>query len=206
MEDKLLGKNYERELPEGYEEVFKVDITNKRLAIIMNVAALVVSALLVVAAILIIRPADFFENVGLVKLLVYWLALVVYIVLHELVHGIAYKLLTRQKLKFGLTLGAAYCGVPDIYVYRRASMIALLAPFAVFNIVFLAMAFFMPNQWDRFFSAVLFAFHFGGCAGDLYMTYLFLTRFKDERTLTRDFGPTAVYYLPRERGKQSCTE
>lgn len=200
MTDKRKGKTYETELPEGYEAVFKVDVTNKRFAIIMNLAALIITAALVFAAVKLVRPQDFLESFAPSKLLVYCAALIAYIVLHELVHGIAYKLLTRQKLKFGLTAGAAYCGVPDIYVYRRAGLIALLAPFTVFNIVFLAMAFFMPNQWDRFFSALLFAFHFGGCAGDLYMTILFMTRFKDGRTLTRDFGPAAAYYLPKERG------
>ena len=200
MDGKPRGRNFETELPEGYEAVFKVDVTNKRFAIIMNLAALIITAALVFAAVKLVRPQNFLESFAPSKLLVYCAALIAYIVLHELVHGIAYKLLTRQKLKFGLTAGAAYCGVPDIYVYRRAGLIALLAPFTVFNIVFLAMAFFMPNQWDRFFSALLFAFHFGGCAGDLYMTYLFMTRFKDKRTLTRDFGPAAVYYLPKERG------
>lgn len=201
MADKRKGRTYETELPAGYEEAMRVDVKDKRLAIKLNLAALIITAVLVFAAIMIIHPGDFFENVRPVKLFIYWFALIVYIVLHELVHGLAYKLLTGQKLKFGLTLGAAYCGVPDIYVYRRASLIALLAPFAVFSVVFLAMAFFMPNKWDSFFSALLFAFHLGGCAGDLYMTYLFMTRFKDDRTLTRDFGPTAVYYLPKSHGE-----
>ena len=201
MADKRKGRTYETELPAGYEETMRVDVKDKRLAIKLNLAALIITAVLVFAAIRIIRPENLFENVRPGKLFIYWFALIVYIVLHELVHGLAYKLLTGQKLKFGLTFGAAYCGVPDIYVYRRASLIALLAPFAVFSVVFLAMAFFMPNKWDSFFSALLFAFHLGGCVGDLYMTYLFMTRFKDDRTLTRDFGPTAVYYTRAVREK-----
>ena len=199
MTDKRKGRTYETELPEGYEEVMRLDIKDKRFAVKLNLAAIVITALLVAAVLLIMRPWKFTDSFTLGSQIVFWFAFVIYIVLHELVHGIAYKLLTGQKLKFGLTLGAAYCGVPDIYVYRSTNLIALLAPFAVFNLVFLAMAFFMPNQWIRLFSAMLFAFHFGGCAGDLYMTLLFMTRFKDGRTLTRDFGPAAVYYLPKAR-------
>ena len=58
--------------------------------------------------------------------LVFFLMLVLYILLHELVHGAAYKLLTGRKLTFGLTLSVAYCGVPDIFVYRNAALAALL--------------------------------------------------------------------------------
>ncbi|MCQ2122483.1 MAG: DUF3267 domain-containing protein, partial [Fibrobacter sp.] len=61
--------------------------------------------------------------------------MLVYIVLHELVHGAVYKLLTGQKLTFGFKASVAYCGVPDIYVYRRTALAALLAPFVVFDIV-----------------------------------------------------------------------
>ena len=200
MTDKK-GRTYETELPEGYEEVMRVDVQDKRFAVILNIAAIVITALIVAAALRIMRPRDFTDDLTLSGMLAFFLLFVVYIVLHELVHGAAYKLLTGQKLKFGLTLGAAYCGVPDIYVYRSASLIALLAPFVVFNAVFLAMALLLPDQWSRFFSALLFAFHFGGCAGDLYMTLLFMTRFRDGRTLTRDFGPAAAYYRPKERGE-----
>ena len=46
------------------------------------------------------------------------------------------------------------------------------------------------------FAGILFAIHFGGCIGDLYMTALLLFRYKDPRTLMNDTGPKQTIYLP----------
>lgn len=198
MNDKSKVKNYEIELPDGYEAALTLDVTNKRFGLIMNLAAAVLSILITVLSAVIIFRDGFSVEFKLTSLLVFTASLAAYIVLHELLHGLAYKLLTKHKLKFGLTFSAAYCGVPDIYVYRRASLVALLTPFVVFSLVFLAFAFFLRDKLDRFLAALLFALHIGGCSGDLYMTFLFLTRFKDGRTLTRDTGPAATFYLPTD--------
>ena len=116
--------------------------------------------------------------------------------LHELVHGAAYKLLTGQKLTFGVTLSVAFCGVPEIYVYRRASLIAVLAPFVVFTVVGAALLIVLDGAWARFFTLLFLGLHLGGCSGDLYNAWMYLTRFKDPRTLTRDTGPVQTFYVP----------
>ena len=90
----------------------------------------------------------------------------------------------------------AFCGVPEIYVYRRAALISLLAPFTVFTVLFGGAALLLPDAWDKVYAAVLLGLHLGGCAGDLYDTLLFLTRFRDPRTLMRDTGPKQTVYLP----------
>ena len=136
------------------------------------------------------------EPMPLQQALVFWVALIAYIVLHELVHGAAYKLLTGQKLTFGITLTVAFCGVPEIYVYRRASLIAVLAPFVVFTVLGVVLLAVFPGAWTRFFLLIFLGLHIGGCSGDLYNTWLYLTRFKDSRTLTRDTGPVQTFYVP----------
>ena len=191
-------KHYEKELPTGYREAFAVDATEKKLAIGMNVAAGIVMAVLIVAAYLLIRPTMLKENLSISRTLIFLGAMFLYMVLHELVHGAAYKLLTGQKLTFGLTLSVAYCGVPDIYVYRKASMISLLAPFCVFTVVFGAALAMFSNPWDKMYTAILLAVHIGGCVGDLYDTWLYLTRFTDSRTLMRDTGPKQTFYVPED--------
>ena len=191
-------KHFEKELPAGYEEIFSVDATEKKLAITLNLIGGVIMAVLAVAAYLMIRPNNFLENYSISAALILFASLMLYLVLHELVHGAAYKLLTKQKLTFGFTLSVAYCGVPDIYVYRKASMIALLAPFCVFTVLFGVLIAVIPGPWDKFYAAILFSIHVGGCVGDLYDTWLYLTRFTDPRTLMRDTGPKQTFYLPRE--------
>lgn len=188
-------KNYEKELPEGYKEIFTVDATAKKFTIYMNLIAFVLVMAVAVPAFLILKPLENAEKIGIVSLLWFIAAMFAYIVLHELVHGAAYKLTTGQKLTFGFTASVAYCGVPDIYVYRKASLIALLAPFTVFSIVFIAATVIVSNPIDKFLCAVLFGIHFSGCVGDLYDSLLYIFKFRDSATLMRDTGPVQKFYL-----------
>lgn len=193
-----MNKNFEYELPAGYEPAKVIDVTDKKTAIILNAAALAITVVIIAAAWLIIKPLDAlfsFETVG--KTAIMLVVLLAYIVLHELAHGAAYKLLTGEKLKFGLTMGAAYCGMPHIYVYRRASLIALLTPFVLFSLVFGVPMLFAADKVDAFLLAFLLANHIGGCSGDLYDTYLLLLKHKDKLTLVHDNGPTQVFYEKR---------
>lgn len=188
-------KTFESELPADYKEIFTVDATEKRTVIWMNVAAVAVMLAVGGISVLCLRPGNFFENYSLPRNLLFLAAMFGYIVLHELVHGLAYKLLTKQKLTFGLTLSVAYCGVPNIYVYRKTALIALLAPFVVFTVVFTVAAILFTNAWDRLYALILLALHLGGCVGDLYDTFLYCFRFKNPDTLMRDTGPKQTFYM-----------
>ena len=193
-----MDKNFEYELPAGYEPARVIDVTNKKVAIILNTAALAIVIAIMAAAWIVIKPGEellSYETVGKMAMMV--VVLLAYIVLHELAHGAAYRLLTGEKLKFGLTMGAAYCGVPHIYVYRRASLISLLTPFVLFSVVFGVPLFFATDKVDAFLLAFLLANHIAGCSGDLYDTYLLLFKHKDKLTLVHDNGPTQVFYEKR---------
>lgn len=188
-------KNFEKELPQGYEAAFTVDAESRKTAVLMNVLALVITTILIAASYLLIKPTDFLENFRFSSYLIVIGILFAYIVLHELVHGIAYKFLTKQKLKFGITFSAAFCGVPDIYVYRKTALISLLAPLTVFSVLFVLAAVLLKNEWDKFYALILFSIHFGSCSGDIYDTFLYLTRFKDSSVLMRDTGPKQTFYV-----------
>ena len=193
-----MDKNFEKELPEGYREVFSIDAKNKKTALIMSLGAFLITAALCVASWLIVRPYEQSPDHLIARYLILLVALAAYIILHELVHGLAYKLLTGQKLTFGITFSAAYCGVPDIFVYRKTALISLLAPFTVFSILFIALALILKDPWDRFAALIVFAIHAGGCIGDLYDTFIYLTKFRDPRTLMQDTGPKQTFYLPED--------
>ena len=190
-------KNWEAELPAGYREAFVIDAKNdKKLLLWMNLIVFAVVALFMAAAIAWLHPFEHLESFSIGEILWFLAAMIAYIVLHELVHGAAYKALTGQKLTFGLTLTVAFCGVPEIYVYRRASLIAVLAPFVVFTVVFLIALALLDGAWPKYYCMILLGLHIGGCIGDLYNTWMYLTRFRDPRTLTRDTGPVQTFYIP----------
>ena len=192
-------KHWEKELPAGYREAKVIDAkADKKLVRGMTAASFVVLLVFLAFAILWQGRRLSSEPMPLQQALVFWVALIAYIVLHELVHGAAYKLLTGQKLTFGITLTVAFCGVPEIYVYRRASLIAVLAPFVVFTVLGVVLLAVFPGAWTRFFLLIFLGLHIGGCSGDLYNTWLYLTRVKDPRTLTRDTGPVQTFYVPED--------
>ena len=184
-------KNYEKELPEGYSTVYKINAMNAKTGIIFNVISIAITILFVIAAFLTAPPFDFSDlDSLLLPILIFMFVTIIYLVLHELVHGIVYKAMTGQKLKFGMSWSCAYCGVPDIYVYRKTAINALIAPLIVFSIIFvgLAVAFWFIDPVYYLFTVSMLGLHLGGCSGDIYVTILFLTKFKDsKRSLYESF-------------------
>ena len=196
-------ENYYKQLPEGYEEAFVVDAKEKKTSIILTLGSIVLTVLVFIPVGIF---SDFRTAFGALRdrsavlpYVVFMFSLVAYIVLHELLHGAAYKALTHQKLTFGFTLTVAFCGVPDIIVSRKTALIALLTPFVTFNVVFIPLLIWLHGVNILFYTlaGIVFAIHFGGCIGDLYMTYLLLFRFKDPKTLMNDTGPKQTIYIAK---------
>ena len=137
--------NAYKELPEGYTLAKEVDAAgNKKLAVLFNLAALLLTAAVFCAGCLIrfrgLPPlALMLENLWALEgmLGLFLLGMLAYLVLHELTHGAVYKLLTGEKLTFGIRLSCAYCGVPNIFVTRKTALWAVLAPFTLFTLLFL---------------------------------------------------------------------
>ena len=134
-----IGKTFEAELPAGYAQVFHINAKDKKIGIIFNAVALVIMAVVVVLAAipLFAFEVEFTESTSpmlLITYTVFFVSLIAYIVLHELVHGAAYKMLTGEKLTFGLSWSCAFCGVPTVFTYRKTALIALAAPFLTFSV------------------------------------------------------------------------
>ena len=193
-------KDFEFEVPEGYRQVYHIDAADKKTGLKLTLGAMAI--LIVVVAVLFIF-ADL-KSLDFGKLIEYDLAFIgialVYIVVHELTHGAVYKALTHQKLRFGITWSAAFCGVPDIYTYRRTALLSLVAPLTVWTIVLLPLTIWLRGVDTGWYITIglIFAIHISGCVGDMYVTWLFLTKYKDPRTLMRDTGPEQWMYAPEE--------
>ena len=164
-------------LPEGYREIDTVDLKkNKALAVFVNVLAAVIAVAMVIPMHFIV-PIDFlfsmeegmqaymFRFVGLLVLLI------LYMVLHELVHGIAMKLCGTKKVKYGVTGVYAYATSDDFYDKKTYIFIAL-APVVLWGIVLAVVNLFVSGPW---FWVVYFIQinNISGAAGDLYVTARF---------------------------------
>ncbi len=139
-----MEKNYELTLPEGYKEALVLDATKKKFSFWLNFTAIMIMIVGMAVAYILTLPD--YDQFSIWRILFYVALYIIYIVLHELAHGIAYKLLTKQKLKYGFTFTVAFCGVPDIYVYRKTALISLLAPFVTFSLIFLPLSIFLLLQ------------------------------------------------------------
>ncbi len=195
-------ENYYMTLPEGYREVKVVDAKKGSTSAFFTVSSI---GLTILALVPIVLNCDysqvslsFHDRQTLIAYFLMFVGLIVYIVLHELTHGIAYKALTHQKLTYGFTLTVAFCGVPDIYTSRRTALISLAAPFVTYTVILIPLMIWLHSVSMLYYLAVgfIFASHFGGCIGDLYMMYLLLFKYKDPRTLMNDTGPKQTIYIP----------
>ena len=190
---------YYLELPENYKLDKTIDMKKMSTNIFLNV----LNILFVIISFLILIPLKFkeikFDN--LIELsIVMFIALIgfiIYIVLHELTHGLFYKIFTKQKLTFGVSLTYAYCGVPNIYVRKKEAIIACLSPLIIFSIIFLTLIFILPPNYINLSIIILFSFHFGGCSGDIYLSLILLIKYKKD-TYIKDTGPTQYIYKKGE--------
>lgn len=203
-------KTFERELPEGYREVAHINALDKRLGIILNLVSIIIAAIVLSVAAGVFAlfggEEEIFTFNGKSDFLTLYITLcllcatlIAYLILHELVHGLVYKIMTGEKLTFGISWSCAYCGVPNIYTYTKTAIFSSSAPLIVFSILFLALtvvAFFI-SPLLYYSAAALFAIHLGGCSGDMYILFK-IASYKDKRLLVRDTGPEQFFYLPDE--------
>jgi len=189
--------NFYDTLPEGYLQDKVIDAKGK-LGLILNLIAVAVWFVIISVA-LAIRKIDFFEiDLGL-NLIFYMLgffaAYVIYIIAHELTHGLFYKIFTHKKLTFGFTLTVAYCGVPDIFVKKITAVIITLAPFVIYTILGLIILPFIHSAPLFIVAIALFGSHVGGCVGDLYVAATLLFKYRKRKVLMNDNGPTQTFYV-----------
>ena len=197
-----MNKYYEEKLPEGYVSVKSVDADNKKFGILMNLAALLIAASFGFIGWLITSPGlrSFITKSWAV--FIFFAGIIIYLILHELVHGAAYKLMTKRKLTFGVSLTCAFCGVPDVFVYRITALCSLAAPLVTFTVALVIPLFFISDPFARFFIILALGIHSGGCSGDIYDIILFLFKFRDPKTLMNDTGPKQTFYVPSTDDRQ----
>lgn len=164
-------------LPPNYRQIFSVNLQkDKKAALWVNLIALAIAGVMIVPMHL-IQPIHtlFSTEEGMTAYFLRFAALlggtVLYIVLHEAVHGIAMKLCGTKKVRFGFTGMYAYAGSDDYYQKRPYLFIAL-APIVVFGVLLAVLQFFVPENWIWVVYFIQIS-NISGGAGDLYVTFKF---------------------------------
>ena len=192
------------ELPQEYEEALCIDLQhNKKELLLVNGAALLIGIVMAVAGFFIVHPVNMFDFSSplptLLRLGVMLLGMVLYMVLHELVHGLFFLMFgCGEKPTFGFT-GMYAFAASRAYYTRTDYLIIGLSPVVFWGIVLLVLNFIVPAPW---FWVVYFIqiVNISGAAGDFYVTYRLLRMPKS--LLVQDDGTAMRVYLPKRRRKR----
>lgn len=177
-------------LPYGYTELCAVDLQkNKKLSLLVNGLALLIGVVMVIPMLFVVPIAPLFDmSDGLAAYLIRFgsilVLMIVYMVLHELVHGAAMKLCGTKKVKYGFTGLYAFAGSEDYYG-KGAYIFIALAPVVLWGVVLAVINVFVPTAW---FWVIYFVqiMNVSGAAGDLFVTIKF-SRFSRD-ILIKDHG------------------
>ncbi len=187
-------------LPDGFNQICEVDLQkDKKKALLVNGIALIIAVAMIVPMHFYIPFHSLFSfDKGMtqyfIRFAVLFVSIIVYMVLHELVHGITMKLCGTEKVKYGFTGMYAFAGSDDYYDKKSYITIAL-APVVVWGIVIAIINCFVSAEW---FWVVYFIqiMNISGAAGDMYVTCKFSKMPKD--ILVRDHGVGMKVYSKTE--------
>lgn len=183
-------------LPEGYSEICTVNLQeDKKTSLLVNLSAVIIAVLLAVPALFAVPVSYMFSmEKGIVDYMLRFVSLMVlgfvYLILHELVHGVAMKICGTKKVKYGFTGLYAFAGSEDFYD-KKAYIFIALAPVVFWGIVIAVINLFVPLEW---FWVVYFLqiINLSGAAGDLYVTIKFFRLPSD--ILVKDTGTMMTVY------------
>ena len=172
----------------GYRESYKIDlVNNKKEALLINVLSIVV---LVIMALLIplffktgliqFKKEDYFLSV-----VFFILSMILYIPLHEIVHGITLKCFTDERIKFGWKFVYAYCGSKEAVVKPKEYFLVALSPLLVFSLIFIALM--AINRELSLLWYIMEIMNVSGSLGDIYVTFR-LWKDRDNDVLVSDSG------------------
>ena len=183
------------ELPENYTEIYSVDLKNNKKQVAIVYSLSIALAILMVLPMCFVFPfSNLINDDDLIKMVikcgVLAIGTVVYIILHEAVHGIAMKICGTKKIKYGFIGTAAYAGSDDYYG-KSAYIFIALAPVVLWGIVLLIVNIFIPSDW--FWVVYLIQVtNISGATGDFFVTARF-SRFPKD-ILVRDSGTAMKVY------------
>lgn len=178
------------ELPTGYQENLHIDLQkDKKLALLVNILAVVILVPLIALGHCLVPLSAFFDGNFAQEL---WMLFgyVIYIVLHELVHGVFMRAFSGVRPHYGFTGMYAYAG-SEVYFDRTRYIVIALAPVVIWGVVLAVLCSVTHGKWFWVFYLIE-AFNISGAAGDFYVTWRFLKLPKD--ILIQDTGIAMTVY------------
>ncbi len=187
-------------LPEGYRECYSLDMQKEKSKLLLvNGLSLLIALAMTFPALLLVPLSSIWGDGGdfgdlRIKLLALLLFLVAYVILHELIHGVAMKICGTKKVKYGFTGMYAFAGSDDYYG-KGAYIFIALAPVVLWGIVLAVACALVPTEWFWVVYLVQIL-NVSGASGDLFVTLKFI-RFPAD-ILVKDHGVSMEVYSKAE--------
>lgn len=191
------------QLPEHYRQGGAIDLgKDKRAVIWLNVAGAI---LLVVFGVLFLYLTALLRDdisaisfqfslvTGLQAALIALALIVLQIVLHELIHGAVFWLVTGARPTFGFKGLYAFAGLPDWYLPRNKFLVATLAPLVVITLIGTLLLAVVPAGWVLGLLLVIVS-NAAGAVGDMMAAGWLLS--KPKSTMVNDTGDALTIFLP----------
>ena len=185
-------------LPEGYREVRRVDLMrNRKEAVLVNLLALIITGVMIVLGFVICPSFAEFE-IGIhtiVGIILMTIGIVVYMILHEVIHGVFMKAFSGIRPRYGFTGLYAYAG-SDALFCRRQYIVIAFAPVVILGLALavLTVAFYETAFWYLYIIQIV---NISGAAGDLYVGTLIARATND--VMVRDAGTDMSLYSARSQ-------
>lgn len=157
-----------KNLPESYRKLCDIDLEkNRRQYYIVNGLSLALVLIMLLPVWLLAPEAAelVHEITGL-----FLPGMIVYIILHEAVHGVCFWCFSKEKPRFGWKSMYAYAA-SDCYYRKGPYLVIALAPVVLWGVVLALLAARLPAEW-YWAVQLIQLMNLSGAAGDLYVTWL----------------------------------
>jgi hypothetical protein len=179
----------------GYKIIQQVDL--KRNQTLFNVLSFLGSLIfiVVIGLGLMMLPEGDLATIDGWLLLIIFLGLSIYVIVHEAIHVISMKLFSKEKIIVGFNWRHAFAGMNNaVFTRHQYTFIALAPSISLGIILFIAMLNFNSQLSVFAFLLFIIAQNFAGSTGDFYVVYV-LSQIQGH-VLVHDDGLVMSYYIP----------
>jgi len=159
---------------ERKEYILEYDMT---FANIFSISLLLFMIILTALLVILLRVKGFI-NLLYEKYIIFFILMILWMVLHEIIHGISYQIMGAKgkNIVFGASLenGVFYCKCKE-YVDKKCIMTSLLAPFILIGVFTYVLGFLIKSTLLIALSVI----NISGASGDLMMFNFFLKQESD---------------------------
>lgn len=175
-------------LPTGYKEKLSINLKDKKILVFLNIGSILLILPFILGYVIYLDLNPYNDPITLKPLdILLYLVLACFSII---IHGIFFKLGTKEKVRYKFHGWAASASVEGIYFYKNHYILTGIAPFIFITPLLVSSIYFFPMHALGLY--IILAIHTAGCVGDFYVI-LKLIRC-NSNTLIHDYGIGMTIY------------